>query len=63
MDQFSIPERMDPVSRVENQGRNTVSEDRRRRQTPNPSRPRNDREDADLPPDEEESSHNLDELA
>ena len=58
MDQFSIPERMDPVARAENNARNTVLPDRRRRQAP----PRPPAEDDDLPQDEEKSQ-NLDELA
>jgi hypothetical protein len=62
MDQFSIPERMDPVARVENQ-RSSVSPDRRRREKP-PSRPdpNANNEDAQLPA-EEETQHDLDELA
>jgi hypothetical protein len=62
MDQFSIPERMDPVARVENQ-RPAVSPDRRRREKP-PSRPDTsaDDEDSQLPA-EEDNRHDLDELA
>lgn len=63
MDQFSIPERLDPVSRAENQGHNTVPSDRRaRRQSEKPSRSRPQDETDNLSADDEES-RNLDELA
>ena len=63
MEEFSIPETMDPIARVENQGRNPVNSDRRRRQPPNPPQPSAHDNDLELPADEENKSHDLDELA
>ena len=65
MDEFSIPERLDPVARAENQKHSTLPSDRRsRRQSATPPRPQPQAQDesGELSEDEEDS-RNLDELA
>lgn len=67
MDQFSIPERMEPVAHTENNRRNSVYPDRHRRRPANPATPAVRSEDSD-PQGGEDSGlddeiHNLDEQA
>lgn len=65
MDQFSIPERLDPVARAENHGHNTLPSDRRnRRQSADSSRSQSQAQDENSElPEDEEKPRNLDELA
>lgn len=65
MDQFSIPERLDPVARAENHGHNTLPSDRRaRRQPANPPRSQSQAQDENNElSEDEEKARNLDELA
>ncbi len=66
MDQFSIPERMEPVAHTENNRRNTVYPDRHRRRAANPVPPAVRSEDNDPQGEDsglDEETHNLDEQA
>lgn len=63
MDKIFIPERLEPVSRIENSGQSRSSSERRsRRQAPTPPRSPEPEEGSDLPVDDEEAGH-LNELA
>jgi len=65
MDQFSIPERLDPIShtaRTENSRKQSVTQEQKRRRAPDPPSQASDdtNEEANS---EKEESHKLDELA
>jgi len=62
MDNFSIPERLEPVAPAENTRRQSFTSDQRRRQNQNPPPKQAPEEDSD-PTQDGEDSHNVDELA
>jgi hypothetical protein len=72
MDQFSIPERLDPVTPAEPRRRRQFSEDQRGQKNQNPLPPKDDVEVEDMDKDEsedpegpadDEDLHKVDELA
>jgi hypothetical protein len=62
MDHFSIPERLEPVAPTEDTRRQSFTSDQRRRrsQKPTPEQPSDENSD---PPEESDTSHNVDEIA
>jgi hypothetical protein len=62
MDNFSIPDRLDPVVPTENRRREGLSPDQRRRRNQG-SLPRQVRDDDSDPPEDGEDLHNVDEHA
>jgi hypothetical protein len=60
MDNFSIPERLEPVVPAENTRRQSFTSDQRRQKQKPPAKPA--QEDSD-PPQDSEDPHNVDELA
>jgi hypothetical protein len=62
MDNFSIPERLEPVAPAENTRRQSFTSDQRRRQNQNPT-PKTTEEEDTVASQDDEDSHNIDELA
>lgn len=61
MDEFSIPDRLDPVVPIQNTGRQGLPADQRRRRDQNPHGPQDGDDDSD-PGKEGEDPHKVDEF-